>query len=86
MAMREGCTTAPSLLSEEDLITAMDSHGIGTDATIPTHIAKILFREYAVKKPQGFEPTQLGLALVEMYDSMNLGVHLDKPNLRYLAL
>ena len=39
--LKEGVTTAPSHLSEADLISQMDDHGIGTDATIHEHIKNI---------------------------------------------
>ena len=39
----------------------MDRNGIGTDATIATHIATIQAREYAVKDANGrFKATDLG--------------------------
>ena len=52
----------------------------GTDATIAQHIKTIQDREYAVKEGSSFTPTELGLALVEGYESM--GFHLAKPYLR----
>jgi DNA topoisomerase-3 len=48
--MTDGMTQAPSLLSEADLIALMDSHGIGTDATIAQHIQTLLTRQYAEKR------------------------------------
>lgn len=45
--MTEGTTTAPGYLTEADLISLMDANGIGTDATMAEHIAKIQEREYA---------------------------------------
>lgn len=42
--MVEGSTTAPSLLTEADLIALMDKHGIGTDATHAEHINTIKTR------------------------------------------
>jgi hypothetical protein len=38
---------APPLLSEADLIQLMNRYGIGTDATIATHITTVQHREYA---------------------------------------
>ena len=38
---------APPLLSEADLIQMMNRYGIGTDATIATHITTVQHREYA---------------------------------------
>jgi len=41
------CAQPPPLLSEADLIQMMNRHGIGTDATIASHITTIQDREYA---------------------------------------
>lgn len=79
--MQEGQTVAPLPISEVELISLMDRHGIGTDATIATHIATIQDREYAIKDAnQRFLPSDLGIALVEGYNSM--GYQLNKPDLR----
>jgi len=81
LLMKEGRTTAPEPISEVELITLMDRNGIGTDATIAQHISTIQDREYAIKDAnQKFSPTQLGIALVEGYNSM--GYQLNKPDLR----
>lgn len=49
----------------------MDTKGIGTDATIAQHIKTIQERRYAVRNAQmRFEPTELGLALVEGYEAI----------------
>jgi len=79
--LKEGKTSAPSLLSEADLIATMDKNGIGTDATIHEHIKTIQERGYAEKvNGSFFTPTNLGLALVESYEQM--GLELAKPKLR----
>jgi len=81
LLMCEGKTCPPESINESDLIAEMDKNGIGTDATIASHISTIQQREYAVKDAQNrFKPTKLGLALVEAYDSM--GYQLTKPYLR----
>jgi DNA topoisomerase-3 len=49
--MTEGKTTAPGYLTEPDLIALMDANGIGTDATMAEHIAKIKEREYVITQP-----------------------------------
>ena len=80
LAMEAGATTAPELLTERDLITLMDRHGIGTDATIASHIQKILERNYVTKQGQHFAPTRLGLTLVNGFDRM--GFEFSQPTLR----
>jgi DNA topoisomerase-3 len=50
LRLEESITEPPALLSEADLIAAMDRHGIGTDATIAEHIKKIQERHYVVKQ------------------------------------
>ncbi|KAH6654346.1 DNA topoisomerase [Truncatella angustata] len=44
--MAGGRTTAPSYLTEADLIALMDANGIGTDATMAEHIQRIQDRQY----------------------------------------
>lgn len=81
LMLAQGRTTPPEPISEAELISTMDNNGIGTDATIATHIATIQQREYAVKNAQNkFTATKLGLALVEGYNSM--GYQLNRPELR----
>ncbi|KAJ4361826.1 DNA topoisomerase [Neocucurbitaria cava] len=48
--MLDGQTTAPGYLTEPELIALMDANGIGTDATMAEHIAKIKDREYVVAR------------------------------------
>lgn len=48
----DGKTTAPGYLTEPDLIALMDANGIGTDATMAEHIAKIKEREYVFTRPK----------------------------------
>jgi DNA topoisomerase-3 len=82
LTMEQGTTTAPSLLTEAELIALMDKNGIGTDATIAQHIQTIQERGYATKMNPGahFAPTTLGVALVDAYNSM--GLELSQPKLR----
>ncbi|EUC45325.1 hypothetical protein COCMIDRAFT_95795 [Bipolaris oryzae ATCC 44560] len=51
--MVDGQTTAPSYLTEPELIALMDANGIGTDATMAEHIATIKEREYVIARPKG---------------------------------
>lgn len=46
LLLHEGSTTAPSMLTEADLIALMEKHGIGTDATHAEHINTIKERGY----------------------------------------
>ena len=67
--MNQGETSAPSLLTEADLITLMEKHGIGTDATHAEHIETIKSRLYVGVRPDGkFVPGELGMGLVEGID------------------
>ncbi len=67
--MTEGKTVAPGLLTEPDLIALMDANGIGTDATMAEHIAKIKEREYVMTRPRGSHVA----ADLEDTDSTNTG-------------
>lgn len=80
IALDSGVTTAPSLLTEKDLITLMDKHGIGTDATIAQHIKTVQDRNYCVKQNDVFSPTNLGVTLVNGFDRM--GFDFSQPHLR----
>ncbi|KAI5814691.1 DNA topoisomerase [Pyronema omphalodes] len=51
--MMDGKTTAPSFLTEPELIALMDVNGIGTDATMAEHIAKIQERQYVFARSKG---------------------------------
>lgn len=53
LEMVESATNAPTLLTEADLITLMDRHGIGTDATQADHIETIKQREYVALRDNG---------------------------------
>lgn len=84
--LREGATTAPSLLTEADLVGLMDKNGIGTDATIAQHIETIIKREYVMPRMEGgtkyLVPSTLGIGLVEGYNSIGFEKSLSKPQLR----
>lgn len=49
----EGKTTKPGYLTEPELIALMDANGIGTDATMAEHIAKVKDRNYVITRPRG---------------------------------
>ncbi|OAV97443.1 hypothetical protein PTTG_11658 [Puccinia triticina 1-1 BBBD Race 1] len=84
--LKEGTTSRPNLLTEADLVGLMDRNGIGTDATIAEHIAKIIDRNYVFKIHEGatqyLVPSTLGMGLVEGYNAIGLDKSLSKPQLR----
>ncbi|XP_030377119.1 DNA topoisomerase 3-alpha [Scaptodrosophila lebanonensis] len=81
IALHEGATTAPPLLTEADLIALMEKHGIGTDATHAEHINTIKERGYIGVVDKGaIVPGVIGMGLYEGYDAMELA--LAKPLLR----
>lgn len=82
--MKEGRTTAPEYLTEAELISAMDKEGIGTDATIATHIGTIQKRKWAsTNNPKSqFKPTETGIALVDAYQALGSDMDLSKSELR----
>ncbi|KAG5490206.1 hypothetical protein JKF63_00325 [Porcisia hertigi] len=79
--LNKGRTTAPPHLTETQLISLMDSNGIGTDATIAQHIKTVLDREYVKREGQSLVPTTLGIALAAAYESLGLA-SLLQPQLR----
>jgi len=83
LTLEAGRTRAPELLTETELLTLMDRHGIGTDATQAAHISKVCNdRGYARKQPDGrLEPTLFGEALVAAYDRVGMK-HMWMPSLR----
>ncbi|KFY46894.1 hypothetical protein V495_02200 [Pseudogymnoascus sp. VKM F-4514 (FW-929)] len=51
--LTDGKTASPGYLTEPDLIALMDANGIGTDATMAEHIAKIKDRAYVMTQSRG---------------------------------
>lgn len=58
--IHEGKTRPPGYLTEPELIALMDANGIGTDATMAEHIAKIKERKYVETRAQARRPAQDG--------------------------
>jgi len=71
VSLTEGKTSPPDNLSESELIGLMEKHGIGTDASIPTHIQNICTRKYVAvdERSRTLQPTPLGISLVHGYRS-----------------
>jgi len=64
-------TSAPDFLTESELISLMEKHGIGTDASIPVHINNICERNYVkVDNGRRLVPTSLGIVLVHGYQKV----------------
>jgi DNA topoisomerase III len=80
LCIEDSKTSPPEHLTEAELISLMDKNGIGTDATIHEHIHKIQERGYATKAGNRIKPLELGMKLIDGYDS--LGMEVSKPFLR----
>ena len=75
MCLTEHQTSPPGYLTESELITLMEKHGIGTDASIPVHINNIGLRNYVtVEAGRKLVPTTLGIVLVHGYQKVGEGV------------
>ncbi|KAL7068520.1 DNA topoisomerase family protein [Cryptosporidium serpentis] len=76
-----GETKPPPLLSEGNLLSLMEKNGIGTDASMPVHIQKLIERKYVnLVDGRKLEPTRLGNALIHGY--MNIDIELVYPMIR----
>ena len=66
-------TSPPRAMTESELISLMEAHGIGTDASIPTHIKNVEKRRYVTidEKTRRVDVTDLGFALVSGYDAVD---------------
>ncbi|CAM39725.2 putative DNA topoisomerase III [Leishmania braziliensis MHOM/BR/75/M2904] len=63
--LQAGQTQPPSYLTESDLIGLMEKNGIGTDASISTHINNIVERGYcSVQAGRVMKPSKLGIVLI----------------------
>ena len=57
MKIEEKKTKGKDLITESELISLMDKHGIGTDATIHVHIKTVQDRGYCVQEKKKLKPT-----------------------------
>jgi len=71
LKLHEGRTRPPRRLTESDLLKLMEENGIGTDATRASFPKLIVDRGYAVKRGKVFRPTELGLSLIEVLESID---------------
>lgn len=71
----EDQTGPPDYLTEAELITLMEQHGIGTDASIPVHINNICQRNYvSIANGRKLVPTSLGIVLVHGYMKVKVAI------------
>eukprot|EP00056_Hartaetosiga_gracilis_P012783 m.205176 g.205176 ORF g.205176 m.205176 type:complete len:492 (+) comp13746_c1_seq3:93-1568(+) len=74
-------TSPPGYLTESELITLMEKHGIGTDASIPKHINTICERNYVqIAGGRTLQPTNLGVVIIHGYQ--NIDFDLCLPTMR----
>ena len=71
LKLHEGSTKPPERLTEPELLKILEENGIGTDATRASYPKLILDRGYAVKEGKTFKPTDLGMKLIDLLESID---------------
>jgi len=71
LKLHESSTRPPERLTEPELLKILEENGIGTDATRASFPKLILERGYAVKEGRTFKPTELGMRLIELLESID---------------
>jgi len=81
-------TRPPPYLSESDLLSLMEKHGIGTDASMATHINNICERNYVtLAEGRRLVPTKLGIALIHGFQLVDneLVIHRVRGNIEAMC-
>ncbi len=83
--MLQGKTSPPDYLTESELIGLMEKHGIGTDASISVHIAKVCFTRIGPSPSLCRSPAKLLLASILLCGPLLSGrneAHMHLPGIR----
>ncbi|CAK8990534.1 DNA topoisomerase 3-beta-1 (DNA topoisomerase III beta-1) [Durusdinium trenchii] len=69
VSLRQHFTEPPQHLTESELLALMDQHGIGTDASMASHVGNVQRRKYVQldEQTRQMKPSELGLALCHAY-------------------
>jgi DNA topoisomerase III len=79
LEIKDKVTTPPSYLTESELIDKMERYGIGTDASMATHIENCQKRNYvSLESGRKMVPTKLGLVLVQGYHQIDASLVLPE--------
>ena len=73
VGVNSGKTRPPPYLSESDLLSLMEKNGIGTDASMATHVNNICERNFVqlVDPGRRLVPTKLGIVLINGYNAID---------------